>query len=160
MPFYHPSTSHFCHGFCHGSIPKRVTVRGYHRKTQRTTAGHKTLDRPASAVVWCHPVLIGVELPNASHKPRVGRSIRPTATNKFCNLGLSCSRRLPSGCAEGPVSCLQDSSSNLSTHPFSRLGNRCPYVSIVAKKDRVNAAMDMHDRCCDPRKYIYPNHRP
>jgi hypothetical protein len=70
----------FSHGSSHGSSPKRVTVRGDHRKGQEATAGHKPLDGLAPAVVWCGPVLLGVELPNASHKPRVGRSIRPTAT--------------------------------------------------------------------------------
>lgn len=41
---------------CHGSGPKRVAVRGDHRKGQEATAGHKPLDRLAPAVVWRDPV--------------------------------------------------------------------------------------------------------
>jgi hypothetical protein len=59
---------------------KRVTVRVYQRERRETPTGHKPLDRLGPAVVRRGLLWHLALLPNCSHKPRVPRSIRGTAT--------------------------------------------------------------------------------
>ena len=71
-----------CHGSCHGSDPKRVTMRAQHGKVAQATARHKPLDRLGRAVSQRGLVWQVALLPNHPPKTRVrSKAKAPSGTS-------------------------------------------------------------------------------